>query len=370
MGFCAVALGGCRAFDREQYRALLDGAVASDVAEAELDAADASVTGGCLAPAERDEAGCTLASVPRPLASLSDQPGNGTTYGLALSRIEIGPGSFGDWRRIGFDRDGRCSVLGASETSFSCRGMQPVLDGEDGRDNAFGAVIATSLFVSDVLRDATVNETLATGRLTHGLRITEWSGGDDGRVAVEWLSLVDGRAPSGAGPLGWDGRDVWRVEPSLSLTDDRSGPRTVADRASFACGVFSFGVAGALQITLPSRDRTRILQLRNVVVAGALSPDRGGTLDLSGVWHRDELLSAMPWFDACPPTGGDPSDYQARMMALLRALDLREPPSADRTANCNAASVAMRLTFVPARIDGVAPQPIVLRSACTGDGGA
>ncbi len=369
LGTCALSLGGCRAFDREQYRALIDGGLTVDAPVPEQDASEPDA-GSCLPPSGRDEAGCALASAPVAPPSLTDQPGDGRTYTLALSRIEIGPGSFGNWRQIGFDRDGRCSSIDAPSMSLSCRGMQAVLDGDDGRDNALGAVLGTSLFVMDTLRDGTVTESLATGRLTHGLRVTDWSGGDDARVRVEWLSLVEGRPPSGSTMLVGDGRDSWRIEPSLSLTDDRSAARTVADSAFVACGVFAFRLAGALQLTLPSRDRTRILQLRNIVAAGALSPERGGTLDLSGVWHRDQLIAALPWFDVCTTRASDPVEYQNRMTALLRSMDLRDPPSSDPNDNCNAATVAIRMTFVPARFDGVAAQPIVLRHVCTGDGGA
>jgi hypothetical protein len=365
LALSAGALAHCRAFDRDRYRALLDADSATTT-----DASEADAAGACLTRTVTSDGGaCVRAVFPERPAALSDQPGDGRTYALALRRIEIGPGGFGNWRQIGFDRDGLCTNAGATASERSCLGMQLVTDGDEGRDNAFASVIGTSLFVMDQLRDSTVNETLETGRLAHGLRITEWGGGEDARVRVEWLGLVNGRGPMGSAGLAWDGRDTWSIDPGLSFAPDGVTP-LATDDGYVACGSLGAQWSSALTFAVLSRDRVRLARLERVVMAGSFSPDRGGTVDLSGVWRRSDVIAALPYYDVCPPPVGDANDYRDRVAAIDRAFDVRSTLAVEPMLACDSATFAVRLTFAPVRLDGAAPTAFSLTNPCTADAGA
>jgi hypothetical protein len=355
------ALCACRAFDRDRYHALLD-AVAQEGA-----APDAA--GSCLNGTAIDDAGCTLAVIPSPPATLQDQPGNGRTYTLALRRLEIGAGSFGNWSSMGFDLDRRCTTPTSALAAQSCRPLELVADGVDGRDNAFGSVVATGLLVTQVLDERDVNSGLELGRLALGLRVTEWGGGDDRRLAVEWLVLTEGRPPMGAMQLGWDGRDQWKIDPGLTFAMGTSTPAVRAEDAFAACGHFSARFAGRMPLPFWSRGRLRLLSVERPTIAGALSPETGGTTDLVGVWTRQNVIDSLPWFEYCPPPIGDRGTYQDRLESLTRSFDVRADLSDNSATACDAASLAMRFQWSPVTIDGVAAAPFPQQNTCNTDGG-
>jgi hypothetical protein len=361
-GWMVCSFSGCKAFDRDRYRALLDG-VGS---EASVD----DGAGTCLQRTARDDAGCVLAIVPPPPSTLTDQPTNGRTYTLALQRLEIGPGSFGNWNQIGFDLDRRCTAPTATLDQQSCLPQQIVADGIDGRDNAFGGAIATSLLVSQTLVDTEVTNELQTGRLALGLRITEWGGGDDRHVSVDWLTLTQGRPPEGSTSLTWDGRDRWMIDPGLSFAPGTTMPLVRSSDAFVACGYFVASFDARVPLAFLHRGRLRMLWVNLVKLAGAFDPAHGGTTDLIGLWTRTNIVDSLPWFDYCPPPIGPRNAFNDRVNAIAQAFDVLDDLSDNPTTPCNAATLALRMTWRPVTIEDVASTPFPQLNNCNSDGGA
>jgi hypothetical protein len=356
----AASSVGCRAFDREQYRTLL--------ANADVVVADADDAGGaCLALRQADDAGCVRAVVPTPPAALANQPSNTRTYVLAARRIEVGPSSFGNWRQIGFDRDGICTEPDMTSPR-SCISAQNVTDGDEGRDNAFGSSIGTGLHVMDTFRDGTVTETIGTGRATVGLRITEWGGGDDRSVTVEWLHLTEGRPASGT-ELSWTGTDRWKIEPTFSLGADRMTVLHRTTDAFVACGYMVARMAMRIPLVLFSGTEQRVMALRGAVVAGPLDPSTGGVADVAGFWLREDVVETIPWFGQCPPPFGPRDEYNDRLNAIQRSFDIRSDLVPNPAMPCDAGSIAMRFHWAPVQIDGVSSTALPTRSPCFADAG-
>lgn len=358
-----LLFAGCKAFDRAQYQALLDAHP--------LDAATGP--GACLARSSLDDGGCTLAVAPAAPSALEDRPGDGRTYTLVLRRVGIGPGSFGNWGSIGFDLDQRCTTPTSDLAAQSCRPAQIVADGEEGRDNAFGGVIATGLLVLRTLDERDVNTELGSGRLALGLRFTEWGGSDDRQMRVEWLVLTDGRAgTTDGGPLAWDGTDRWKIEPGFSFSSGTT-PRAETSDAFVACDYSVARFSTRITIPMLSLGKLRMLTLDRAVLAGAFDPRRGGVSDLAGVWTRQSVIDALPWFDICPPPFGDRSVYEDRLDSISRSFDINSTLIEAPTSACNAASFGLRLEWAPVTVDGVASAPFPQENDCsTGatDGGA
>lgn len=336
-------------------------------ADTGTDEADASAPGSCLALRVDGGAACTRAVVPSPPAALADQPGNGRTYVLAARRIEIGPSSFGNWRQIGFDLDGICSdSTGGSPRS--CTAAQTVVDGDDGRDNAFGSAVATGLHVMDTFRDMTLSETMAAGRLTVGVRITEWGGGDDRRVSFEWLHLVEGRGASGS-TLNWDGMDRWKIEPSYSLATDRMTTAIRSSDGFVACGYSVARLPSRVPVVLLSGTQQRLVTLRSTVLAGAFDPVNGGIADAAGVWVREDIVQSLPWFGVCPPPNGPMDVFNDRVSGIERNFDIREDFVPAPMMPCTAATIALRFELRPVQLDGVATTALPTIPPCTADAG-
>lgn len=357
-----LACVGCKAFDRDQYRALLDAVPQEASVE--------DVPGACLQRTEFDDAGCALAVVPQAPATLVDQPSNGRTYTVALQRLEIGPGSFGNWNQIGFDIDRRCTSPTATGAEQSCTPVQVVADGQNGRDNAFGGVIATSLLITRSLVDTDVNDGLQTGRLALGLRITEWGGGDDRSVSVDWLTLTNGRPPMGAPSLTWDGRDTWSIDPGLSFAPSTMTPRARSSDAFVSCGYFVASFADRVPLAFLNSGRLRQLSVDLVKIAGTFDPANGGTTDLVGVWTRQNIIETLPWFDYCPPPIGPRDTFDDRVNAISQAFDVINNLSQNNPIACNAASFAVRLVWRPVTVEGVASTAFPQLNNCNTDGGA
>lgn len=348
-------LASCQAFDRTQYASLRD----------------AAVNGNCLTLFATSDAGCRRAIVPEPPAELADHPSNQQTYTLALRSIEIGPRIFGNWQRIGFDLDGECTSI-ENPTATSCipnNPSSPVIDGEDGRDNAFGAIIGASLHVMDSFRDSTLTESLATGRLSVGLRIDGWNGGNDRSIRVEWLAITNGRGTTEDGRLLWDGRDRWSIHGPLSLEPDLQRGRFQSVDAWIACGYFRAAFSDRPPLALMSRDRLRLMRFHRMQLVGPFSPQHGGFVDLVGLWTMRETTEVLPWFDVCPPPIGDSGEYRDRLRSLVNSFDVRDDLSTQPSATCNAATIVMRLEFRPAHIEGVDPMPVSTIDPCSGDAG-
>lgn len=362
VGSILCSLAGCKAFDRDRYHALLD-AVGSD-------ASVEDGAGACLQRTATDDAGCSLAILPAPPSALADQPTNGRTYTLALQRLDIGPGSFGNWNQIGFDVDRRCTAPTATAEQQSCRPLQVVADGLDGRDNAFGGAIATSLLITRTLVDTEVTDGLQTGRLALGLRITEWGGGDDRSVSVDWLTLTNGRPPAGSTTLTWDGRDTWTIDPGLSFAPSTTTPRARSSDAFVACGYFVASFGDRVPLAFLNSGRLRLLSVDLVKLAGAFDPANGGTTDLIGVWTRQNVIESLPWFDYCPPPIGPSGTFNDRIDAISQAFDVLNNLSQNSAVACNAATLALRLVWRPVTVEGVASTSFPQLNNCNSDGGA
>ncbi|MDP3277678.1 MAG: hypothetical protein Q8Q09_21020 [Deltaproteobacteria bacterium] len=363
--FClllAVSAVSCRAFDRDEFRRLQIGQDA-EVEDANVEADAAPEAGSCLVLQRRVSDSCTLAELPSVPAGLVDQASNGQTYALALTRLEIGPGSFGNWADFGFDRDGFCTLDNPMRAGTTCTGATIIEDGREGRDNSFGAVSGSGLQLTGIYSGVDITDHIGRGGLTLGIRITEWSGGDDGRVVLEWLSLARGRGPDGMGLPVPDARNRWAIESRLS--SNPSGGSNVTSEGFVACGYVAARGPAALLLRLPSTRSVSRTLLRAVIVGGALRPDVGGYLDLSGSWPESDQGNSISALGICPSTDPD-SPYQSSIAGLRRGSDIvgdfvNNGPTA---ARCNASSLVFRLHLRPIEIDGTMPGTLPLASPC------
>lgn len=345
-------LAHCEAFDRQRYNQLR---------------ADSGSEAGCTAGLTEDAA-CGTARFPAIPSALANQPSDGRTYIVALKSLQIGGGSLNGWQNFGFDLDGVCSDPAGMSFPQSCRNNM-ISDGVNGRDNTFGLRIAPLLAFENVLTDRAVNDSIGSGLIVPAMRITEWGGGDDREIKVEFLTVVRGQPPMGAMGLTWDGRDSWQIE--TTVTNDAMGAvRLRSTTGHVVCQWTGITTQGLLELYIPQRTALRKLIFRNAVLGGNFSPARGGTLDIGGYNNMSDYLDNLRWVDLCPAPHPNAQTYEAVRSQATTNFDMLESGAIEPNRNCDAMSAGIRTEWAPITLREPTARPELFTDPCATDAGA
>jgi hypothetical protein len=322
-----------------------------------------------------------LAGVPgRPPASTSS-PSDDQEAVFALRNVSLQ--QRGDrWRRFGLDLDGmNTSSKDSSHECLAANG-EPVLDGDNGIDNAFGQFVLPSVLdLLPCLEDnIALNQGLGFGTVL--LRIREWNGTpNDAKVDVSVVSAVDGTslddvtgvswfgatllAPDGATeapPPAWDGDDVFFVDPGSLVAGDIEYPLVWKTDAYIRSGRVVLPVDTATTFVFLTGPGSFGLSLNGFFIAD-ISED-GQTLEkglLAGRFSGGELVDTLEPLGIC-----DARLRDAVTSVLTSNLDLRiDPDLGSSDEPCTASSVAFSFQGIRARIaDTIAPVELPIPDPC------
>lgn len=355
-----VALSGCQAFDRQRFASIVAD-VPVDVPVVERDAAS------CVPRAPVEDGGCGGARFPALPTGVVEQRSNGRSYVLGMRSIAfIGSGRDG-WQQFGFDLDGVCSYATDQPMRTSCQGAQ-IEDGINGRDNTFGLRIVPLLALAEFLVEGRVNASIASGLVLPALRFTEWSGGDDAHVSVEFLTVVRGQPPAGSAAFTWDGRDSWQIETALSLNPMGQAQATSSE-AFVSCGWTGISGEGLVPLYVPHNGNVRRIIFRRPRVGGLFAPDVGGTLDFSGFNTRADIVANLPWIDLCPAPGPNASTRESLLQTIGDSFDVLTSGQVSPSQPCDAMSAAVRTEWAPISLRENVAVPELSADQCAVDGG-
>jgi hypothetical protein len=281
---------------------------------------------------------------------------------LVMKRLLVRGGSLNGWHNFGFDMDGLCTDLAQPDALRACRG-DLIGDGVDGRDNAFGVRVGPILAFGDLIVDDVVTQSVTRGRVVPALRITDWSGGNDAQLRVEFLTAIDGRGPDGSATLSWNGHDTWRIESTVSL-DAESHPIEATSDAFYSCGWFGAESVGVTHMYLPHRDEVRRFVLRHPRLGGAFSPDTGGTLDFSALNNYEDYVGNLPWTNLCPAPHPNAMIYDMALAQARHSFDVLQSGAVDPSAECDAMSVGFRTEWVAAELRDTVAMPALFADPC------
>ncbi len=279
---------------------------------------------------------------------------------LAIRTLSFGEGNSGQWKKFGFDLDGKTSAgdwSGLCQPSSGASAASSFPDGDLGIDNAFGKNLLPVLLSLDPTWASDVNGSLQNGDFTTLLELTCLA--PTGDVAV-LPSKLFGATSLGAQPK-WDGTDKWPVDPSLlSNPTNPESSTLVYPTGSLAGTTFDAGRNLTLVLAIPLKTGAGgawiHLTLHAARLTMSLSADRksatagmiGGVLDTEALVAEYEKLGYA--LGICSTSLLGPLVTQVR-----QASDIMADGTQDPTKTCNGISIGLGFEVQPAQLGGVGP---------------
>lgn len=283
------------------------------------------------------------------------------------------------WRDIGLNLDGLCSTNPAPRVECDPRrdDAMPLIDGNQGIDNAFGGEVLplVNLAFPGLQNTADTARDLGTGALV--LRVRGWNGEmNDNRVEVTVGQSVFGVATDGtdtppeievvdfapqvpgtmelAPTPVWDGQDwLWLRDESF-LRGDLEMPQVRDDNAYVADGKLVIVLPDRVDINFSSEVRGVTVRLTDARIVATIAGDRLTPVTIAGRWSVFDLLSTANTIGVCV---GD-TEYNLLANQLDTVADVRsQPGSGGPGVACDAISVGITFEGYRARIAGTEPAP-------------
>lgn len=318
-------------------------------------------------PDASDTLPCGHAQPPPPPA-VPDVPGSLELI-LASRNVDYGdqptpPHTKPRWQGLGYDLDGVCTGHGDGD---SC--VEPSWatadhsDGDDGRDNAIGAV-ASNLGVFMGLFTRFFNA--ENGEQSTIFRVRGYDGSpDDSYVDVDvysgtlWNSVSD---PSPTMPLG-DERDMWKVGDDWLAPSETPGTPYDTEHSRYRAtqAYVSGGVLVAyFESVLMGQPYFPAPPAHGVIVTGKLNRNDDGRWVLqdgvfAGKWLTSDLVRLMSYYAntavQSPPCTLSMAFDQVKS-TFCPSVDIRVEKGADGTQPCDGMSMAFAFDAVPGTIAG------------------
>lgn len=286
---------------------------------------------------------------------------SGTTF--ALTKIDLGPGNNGEWKKIGLDIDGLTST-GASKdvcqpNAGGAKGTA-YPDGDNGIDNSFGKNLLPLIIALDPTWQGDVNDLLIGGGFNAMLKLYCLPKTGDAKLTTKFF----GGTNLGAVPK-YDGTDKWPVVPEL-LTDPKdpeSSSITFPDSTVIG-DAYDSGKGQTIILTLPlsyNMMSTSIkLTLHAAQVKMTLSPDRksatGGVI--GGVLQTEEFVDQVRkigWvYGLCGMAQFDTAVALAR-----QSSDILSDGTQDPKKTCDGISIGIAFEMKEVQIGDVGPAATV-----------
>ncbi len=282
------------------------------------------------------------------------------------------------WRDIGFNLDGLCSqppvpLVECLPPSFP--DASPLIDGNGGIDNAFGAQLTSLIdLVFPELEDAATNSA-ENGIGVVVFRIRGWNGEpNDGRVDVTMTQSVGGTPATGPEPPPvewrehkpyvpttedllplptWDGNDwMWVREETFGMGNPEQ-PRVRDDNAYVADNQLVIRLPDRVEIVFADTDNGLVVKLTDATVVATIGDDRTrASAMFGGRWSILDLLDTARTVNVCD---GDP-EFDLLRNQLETIADVRSVPgSGGEGVTCDALSIGV--TFEGYRVQWAGETP-------------
>lgn len=360
----------------------------------------ANDAGGATDPTRDGDPCAHIGPPPRPRSVNPDAQSQSLVV-AAFKTIDIGVGADGGVTPYGYDLDGVCTCPGPASCAQQ-DGAPESCDDKAGRDDT-AVLLFLSLGAATSIGAFRIDQGLQSGQYGLLIAISGYNlEMNDDRVVVDfYVSNGLNRTPDGGIPTPvLDGTDLWTIDPGslqggsapdvLDIASCANNPRCKPlyedDQAYVSNGFVVAHMAGPIPIAFGDRSFLggATMNLSDAIIVGQLSTFplshggvsyqlTGGTI--AGRWPTSQLLSTLstvgdPATDGGFLCGSSSTTYNIIKAVTCGAADISHIASNDNNvplAQCDAISVGMQFTAVPAQLGGVfaVPPP---PAGCT-DGG-
>ena len=289
------------------------------------------------------------------------------------------------YTHLSFDLDGVCTCIpdGGPDT---CKpnGAPPQRcdNGNGGEDNSGQALLKQARDLGKLDFQQAANDSFGSGGRSILITVASYNGlADDPNVLVGVLispGLVD--VDGNRIPPKHDKRDQWSVDDSTAVAGNQGVILPLVSKQAYV--VNHTLVVDNIDIALPIAQVGNVT-LRSAVFVAKLGDDPAGGYTLTevsfaGRWSIAEATRVAGSFEATvdggPICDKSPATFGLLKQVICSAADLRADSKNDPMLPCNAISIAVRATLVPASLGKLITVPVTRNcenavNDCAGDGG-
>jgi hypothetical protein len=321
--------------------------------------------------------GCT-AEDPSRIPPGRSTAGSGDGEEVVFGLKEVGLNQSGDaWRDIGLNLDGLCSLPPVPRVECeppNAPDAQPLIDGNGGIDNAFGAELFP--LVELVFPNLDSNSLMAgeQGIGVVALRIRGWNGtGEDDRVDVTLSQSVIGTAGTAGETVpppvfvvdhrlwldeaatmpapepAWEGFDWLWLRQETFLMNDLEQPRVRDDNAYVTGNQLVVRLPDRVEIVFSDRENGIKVKLTDATAVGTFTDDftRLSPVVVAGRWSIIDLLDTANNIGVCP----DDPEFDLLVNQLNTVADVRATAgTGGEGVVCDAVSIGVSFEGYRARI--------------------
>ena len=282
---------------------------------------------------------------------------------LALTKLDFGEGMNGEWKKVGFNIDGKVSTANSTDLCKPNSGAPtsvPYPDGDNGIDNSFGKNLLPTILSLDPTWVTDVNGSLQQGAFNVLLKM--YCLPPTGDVPSMTTKLFVG-TPLGMTPK-FDGTDMWPVAPEL--LDNPMDPMSssiVFANSSVMGSTFDSGTNQTFLITIPLTVQGMATSIKLTLYSArttmTLSADRktatGGMI--GGVLNTEEFVSELKKvgyvLNLC-------NSLLAGLITQARqASDILHDGTQDPTKTCDGISIGITFEMASVQLGIVGPAAAV-----------
>jgi hypothetical protein len=284
--------------------------------------------------------------------------GEGTA--LAATKLTVGEGNSGQWKKVGFNLDGLASTTASKDVCKPNSGAftaTPYPDGDDGIDNSFGKNLLPLIVGLDPTWVTDINNGIQKGSFTVLLKMDCLP--PTGDVPVLTTKLFGGTA-LGAVPK-FDGTDKWPVAPELlGNAMDPESSTVLFNNSSVTGTTFDAGKDATFILTVPINSQTMSSSIKLTLYAAkttmTLSADRKSATSgrIGGVLNTEEFVAEIKKvgavFGYC-----DNSLFADLLTQARQSSDIMADGSQDPTKTCDGISMGLGFEMKEVQVGAVGP---------------
>jgi hypothetical protein len=279
---------------------------------------------------------------------------------LAARKLIFGEGISGEWKKVGFNLDGKVSTGNSNDVCKPNSGGSPQTaypDGDEGIDNSFGKNLLPTILALYPTWVTDINNGIQNGNFTALLKLMCLPPKGD---APQLTTKLFGGTTIGSTPK-WDGTDKWPVEPGLLSDPMNPESSTILFPNSSVVGTtFDAGKNGTFILSVPIKTMQKSTSIKLTLYAArlnmTLSEDRKSATAgmIGGVLNTEEFVAEIKKVGDLMGLCGNPL-FDNLVTQVRQASDIMSDGTQDPNKTCDGISMGLGFEMMAALLGDVGP---------------